>query len=328
MSDPKVSVVISAFKQMECGGKEAKKFPFFEYSKPIKGCVKSVKAQKYPDFEIIFANKKSEVGASDIRNEAIERCNGTIIMTLDGDVILHDPLTIRKIVDEFENVEADIIIGTPITPREQTNEFVWLIGLEYTERLRSMGKNYVDAGATTFMAYRRDVFDKVPFPDSEVIKTDDPFFNSAFLDWDFCGVVRENGFKIWNPVDIYYTHLYQAPPLNFIKKQLYHGIYRWFFIKRFNQVAETYLPLRVMTQPMLTALSFLCLLLGLLTSLPLTYGLILLALSIISPLPTIRKFYIQEQNPMVLFLFPIYFILTLMWLTGFGLGIIGVIPRL
>lgn len=83
-----------------------------------------------------------------------------------------------------------------------------------------------------------------------------------------------------------------------------------------------------MTQPMLTALSFLCLLLGLLTSLPLTYGLILLALSIISPLPTIRKFYIQEQNPMVLFLFPIYFILTLMWLTGFGLGIIGVIPRL
>ena len=263
MSEPKVSVIISAFKQMECGGQVARRFPFFEYSEPIKGCVESVETQDYPDFEIVFADKKTDLGAAEIRNEALERCNGTIIMTLDGDVILHDPLTLRKIVDEFEKVDTDIIIGTPITPRDQTNHFIWLVGLEYTERLLSMGRNYVDAGATTFMAYKREVFDKVPFPHSEVIKTEDPFFNTAFLDWDFCCLAREHGFKVWNPVDIYYTHLYQAPPLNFVKKQLYHGIYRWFFIKRFNQVNETYLPARVMLQPVLTTISLCLIILGL-----------------------------------------------------------------
>jgi len=226
MQNPKVSVIIPLFSQMECS--PSKKFPSITYVKPIPGCVESVKKQDYKNVEIILASKKSEKGAGDIRNEAIKKATGDIIFFICSDAILVDEDEVSKLVKVFEETDADVIIGSSIANRKVAPLFTYLLNIEYEDRERNMGEGVVEAGATTYFAIKKSVLEDVGgFPlDSASFKKGNLYFESGFADWDFCGILKEKNYKIWHTNKVKVYHVYQTKFWSYFKKQTIQSWYR------------------------------------------------------------------------------------------------------
>lgn len=305
----KISVIINGFTQMECS--VAKSFPYFEYTKPMNGCIESIEAQTYNNKEIIIADKMDMRGAGFIRNHAIKKATGDILLFMDADVILHDDKTFEKILNEFKRTGADVLIGTPDI-LDDGKLFIRLLSYEYKERIDDMLDGPVDAGATTFMALKRDVVENVPIPtESPIVKTKNKLFNSAFTDWDYCGLIKEAGYEIWHTGELRFLHYYQTDFVSYFKKQFWQGWYRFGFIKRFKIVKESYVSNKIMYQPIFFAL--------------LPFSLIFLGISafILNFLvvffwftPSVIKFYKVKKDIFVVLLLPISFLRNISWLLG------------
>jgi len=306
---PKISVIINGFTQMECSA--SKSFPFFEYTTPIDGCIGSVQKQTYENKEIRIANGRDERGAGAIRNDAISGATGDILLFLDADVVLHDKNTLEKIVEEFDRTKADVLIGTPQIIADG-KLFINLLSYEYKERIDDMMDGPVDAGATTFMALKREVVDNVPVPiESPIVKTPNPLFNSGFTDWDYCGLIREAGYEIWHTSDLKFLHYYQTDFLSYFKKQFWQGWYRFGFIKRFNIVKESYVSNKIMYQPILFALlPFSLIFFGI------TAFLLNLLVVFFWFTPSVIRFYKIRKDISVILLLPISFMRNMFWLLG------------
>jgi len=237
LNNPKVSVIIACFSQMECS--KSYRFPYFAYHEPIKGAIESVKSQDYDNIELILADKKDDKGAGAIRREAIERATGDIIYFIDSDVILIKD-TISKLIEVFNKTNADVIISTTIPNRKLCPAlFTHVLTFEYEKRELDMGEGPVIAGATSYLGIRKEVLDKVGYPlTSATIKTGNNYFDTGFADWDFCGELNEKGYKIWHTKKVLVHHFYQTGPVSYFIKQFYQAWYRWAFWRRFKKVKE------------------------------------------------------------------------------------------
>jgi GT2 family glycosyltransferase len=239
MNKPKVSVIINCFSQMECSS--AKKFPYFSFCKPLG--LESVKRQNYKNKEIILADKNSPHGAGAIRNEAVKRAKGDILFFLDADAVMVGKDYISKIIRIFEEVDTDVVVASSIPNKKLSKSlFQYLLALEYEEREKNMGEGYIDAGATTYFAIKRDILKKIggiPLKSSS-IDTKNLFFDSGFLDWDLCGELRLKRYKIWHTNKAKVYHLMQTDFFSYFKKQFIQAWYRIAYFKKYKKIREGY----------------------------------------------------------------------------------------
>jgi len=326
--NPKVSVIIPLFSQMECSPSE--KFPYFTYVKPIGGCIESVKMQDYKNMEILLADKKSKKGAGDIRNEAIKRAKGEIIFFICSDAILVDKDEVSKLVKVFDKTNADVVIGSSIASKDVAPLFTYLLNIEYEDRERNMGERVVDAGATTYFAIKKRVLDDVGgFPiDSTSFKVGNLLFESGFADWDFCGMLKERGYKIWHTNKVRVYHVYQTKFLSYFKKQFIQAWYRVAYLKRFRRVREGYATAKMGIQPLLFLLLPIWLLLGLVSS-AIFLNLIYINLLVIFfwDIDVVLKYTKKKKDIRPLLIFPISFLRSFMWLAGIVKGAIYFLIR-
>lgn len=321
--NPKVSVIIPKFSQMECSA--STKFPYFTYVEPIDGCVDSVKKQDYKNMEIIFADKKSKKGAGDIRNEAIKRAKGEIIFFICSDAMFVGNKEISNLIKVFEKTDADVIIGSSIASRKVAPLFTYLLNIEYEDRERNMGEGIVDAGATTYFAIKRSVLDKVGgFPlKSTSFKKGNMYFESGFADWDFCGQLKEKGFKIWHTNSVKVYHVYQTKTLSYFKKQFIQAWYRVAYLKRFRRVREGYSTAKMGMQLLLIPPLLIWLLLGLFSN-PAWYAALFINLLIIFfwDIDVVWRYIKRKGDKKALLIFPISFVRSFSWFFGAVKGFI------
>jgi glycosyltransferase involved in cell wall biosynthesis len=228
---PKVSIIIPFFRHMECA--KSPKFPYFEYAKPIKGCIESVRNQTYKNKEIIFADTRSSRGSGVVRNRAIEKTKGDIIFFVCPDAILVGRNVISDLVKIFEKNGTDIIVGSAKASKKM-RLFIYLLNLEYEKRTCDMGEKFTNIGATTYLAVKKDILKKIDgIPiNSPVVKTDNPFFNSGFLDWDLAILFKNYKYFHTNKLKVH--HHYQTDFWSYFKKQFWQGWYRIGFGKKFG----------------------------------------------------------------------------------------------
>ena len=65
----------------------------------------------------------------------------------------------------FTATNADVITGVPVTPRK-ASLIEWVLSQEYEQRFIDIGENYIDCAATTCMAVKKKVLEKVRFDES------------------------------------------------------------------------------------------------------------------------------------------------------------------
>ncbi|MFH0929171.1 MAG: glycosyltransferase [Candidatus Aenigmatarchaeota archaeon] len=322
--NPKVSVIIPRFLQMECSA--TKKFPYFTPFVPLKECIESVKNQDYKNKEIIFTKETHPKGTGAIRNEAIKKATGDIILCICPDSVMVGKNCISNFVKVFNERDVDVVVGSSIPSKKLSSPFVYLLTLEYAERERNMGEGYTNAGATSYFAIKKDVLKKIGgFPlRSPAINTGNPLFDSGFPDWDICGILVEKGYKIWHTNKAKFYHIYQTDAISYFKKQMMQTWYRVAYLKRFKVVKEGYISNKIIVQPFLFLLLPVWLALGLLIPSgiwPAAFLLNLLAI-LFWDVSSVLSFYKKTKNWKVALLFPISFIRSFSWLFGVIKGII------
>lgn len=318
---PRVSVIINHFTQMECS--PSAKFPYFSYSPPIRGCVESVEAQDYKNKEILLADREDGNGAGAIRNEAIGRATGEILFFICGDAIMASNQCLSKLVSVFKKTNADVVVGSSLPTRQLAPLFIYLLELEYTRREKDMGEGYVDAGATTYLAIKRDVLNEVGgFPTkSACLDSGNRYFDSGFADWDFCGELREKDHRIWHTLEVQFYHIYQTDFFSYFKKQFLQAWYRVAYLRRFKRVREGYTTLRMTVQPALWGALPVWFLLGWVFS-PAWYKVAYLNIALIFLWDTgsVLNFYRETKDLKVFLLLPVSFFRSLMWALGILVG--------
>ncbi len=318
---PRVSIIIPHFTQMECAS--ATEFPYFSYTPPIRGCVESVEAQDYENKEMLFADKKDDRGAGAIRNEAVSRATGEIIFFICSDSIMAGNQCISNLVEVFRKTGADVVVGSSVPAREISPLFIYLLQLEYAERERNMGEGYVDAGATTYFAIKREVLDSVGgFPiKGACLDSGNLHFDSGFADWDFCGELREKGYRIWHTLEVQLYHVYQTDLFSYFKKQFLQAWYRVAYLRRFKRVREGYTTYRMTIQPALWGILPVLFLLGWKFS-PVWYKAAYGCLLVIFfwDIDSVLKFFRETRDVRVFLLLPISFLRSLMWALGIIAG--------
>lgn len=315
--NPIVSIIIPFFTQMECS--PSGKFPYFTFGKPIKGCIESMESQDYENKEIIFADKDDPAGPGAIRNEASNRAHGEIIFFICCDAIMVDREGISNLVKVFKETDADIVVGCSIPSKSSAHLFTYLLGLEYAEREKNMGEGYVDAGVILYFGIKREVLEEVGgFPlKGASIDTGNLYFDSGFADWDFCGMLKEKGYKIWHTNRVRVYHIYQTDFLSYFKKQFRQAWYRVAYLKRFKKIKEGYTTYRMVGQPILIFLMPIWTLAGLIVS-SLWFNLIYISLLLIFFWNTgfALRAYWNTKDLNVFFLLPISFVRSFAWTLG------------
>lgn len=321
--EPLVSIIISNFYQLECSPNS--KFPYYLYASPIKGCIEAAQSQDYKHKEIILADKDVGQGAAYIRNEAIERAKGEIIYFNDADAIMADNHIISDLVKFFKETDSDVIVGGSIPNRKISPYFTYLLELEYEERENNMGENYISAGATTYMGIKKEVLEKTGgFPlGSSSIYTGDLYFDSSFADWDFCGILREKGYKIRHTNKFKVFHIYQTKMLNYFEKQTVQGWYRIAYVKRFKRIREGYTTYKMIAQPFFLATIPIWLTLGFIYSPNWFNVMYLVFLTVLFwHIDMVARFYRKTKDLGVFLLLPVTFIRSFCWGLGATKGIL------
>lgn len=316
---PKVSVIIPFFRHMECA--KSSNFPYFEYAEPIKSCVESVRNQTYKNKEIIFADTRSPKGSGVVRNHALKRAKGDIVFFICSDAILVGKNAISNLVKTFEKTGADVVVGSAKASKKM-RPFIYLLNLEYEKRTCDMGEKFTNIGATTYLAIKKDVLKKIggiPI-NSPVVKTNNPFFNSGFLDWDLAILLKNYKYFHTNKLKVY--HHYQTDFWSYFKKQFWQGWYRIGFGKKFGKFSEGYANWRVMFQTPLWFLTFLWIILSVIGFRLWPFFLYLnLTLIFFWHLPDVLKYFKQEKTLKAFLILPISFIRSFVWLLGAVRGI-------
>jgi len=313
---PFVSIIIPHFFQMECSSNS--KFPFYSFEKPIEGCLESANAQDYPYKEVILADKDRGLGSADMRNVAIQRAKGELIFFCDADVIIADPHTISKLIQVFKETGADAIIGGSVPSREKSPYFIYLLQLEYEERENNMGEGEVDAGATTYMGVKRGILDKIGgLPIESPSIHNNIYFDTAFLDWDFCGLLKEKGYRIWHTNKFKVIHILQTKMGSYFIKQAHSAWFRMGYIKRFKKITEGYTKYKMIMPMFFLATLPLWIILGIIVH-PLWFNAlcVVFGLTFFWNIDSVLRFYKKTKDRGVFLLLPISFLRFIAWEIG------------
>jgi len=208
------------------------------WDKPVDGWMDSIKNQTYENIEIVAGNEESfgfkeRMGAGKMRNELSKLSHGDIILFIDADAVMM-PNVVEEIVKIFKEKDVDAVSGLPIAPpREKSNLLNHLLGVEYEERIRSMGEGYVSVAASTCFAIKRSVF----FDIGGFVET---FKGGIGEDWYMSAVLTQRGYKIWhtNKAEIY--HFTGETLFKYLRKQFYHAWYRVYHVKKFGKIKDEY----------------------------------------------------------------------------------------
>lgn len=242
-----ISIIIPKFLQMECAS--SSRYPYMEEFNPLDATLKSIKAQPVKH-EVIFA-PWSDKGGFDARNRATAKAKGDIILFLCPEAVLLTDRELQNLEAVFAETKADVVVGSSYSDFTMPL-FQRVITLEYEERERSMPEGWVQAGATSYMAIRRNVFEAVGgFPlispcvnehdwHDPITSLDDWAFQSSFHDWDFCSLLIEKGYHIWHTHRFKVIHCYQTGLVGLLKKQYQHAKYRVRFQRRFRKLTVEY----------------------------------------------------------------------------------------
>jgi len=205
---PKISVIITAFKERKTIGR----------------AIKQIEANKLPDYELIIVapdeetlnearkherkNKKiktlkdSGKGKPAALNLAISKAQGDILVLTDGDVFIGNK-ALGLMIDKFKNKKIGAVSGRPISINDQNTRLgFWSyllteIANERRTKALRLGKRFFCSGY--LFAMRKKLFPKLP----KDILSEDGFISHK---------VYEKGYKIGYSPD---SKVYVKYPLNF-----------------------------------------------------------------------------------------------------------------
>ena len=204
---------------------------------PIEGWFESIKNQTYKNIEIIAGSEEDfnlpKKGKCFMRNFLSKKATGDILLFIDADALML-PNTVEEIVRIFEDKEVDAVSGLPIAPpREKTNFLNYLLGVEYEERIRSMGEGYVSVAASTCFAIKKSVFESV----GGFVET---YHKTVGEDWYLSMMLIQKGYKIWHTNKAKIYHFTAETLFKYLKKQFYYAWYRVYHTKKFGKVRDEY----------------------------------------------------------------------------------------
>ena len=210
--------------------------PYFDA--PVKGCLESIEKQTYPDIELIKISEKDlgitgRKGAGFMRNAGAKMAHGDILFFLDADAVLL-PDAIQQLVAVFQATMADAVSALPLAPREtESDRLNYLLGLEYEERIRSMGEGWVSVAATTGLGVKKEAFAALGGFVTE-------FSRGIGEDWIFSRSLVNKGFKIWHSNRVGLYHFTAETFKKYLTKQAWHAGYRVVHFQRFKETTDSY----------------------------------------------------------------------------------------
>jgi GT2 family glycosyltransferase len=208
------------------------------WGKPIDGWMDSIKKQSYRNIEIVAGTEKDfgineRKGAGFMRNFLSKKSTGDILFFIDADAIMKGDC-IEHMVKIFEEKDVDAISGLPaVPPREESSFLNHLLGVEYEERIRAMGENYVSVAASTCFAVKKDTFDRLG-------GFTEMFKGGIGEDWHFSTVMTKQGYRIWHTNKAQIYHYTAETFFKYLKKQFYHSWYRVYHTKKFGKARDEY----------------------------------------------------------------------------------------
>lgn len=232
--NPKVSVIV----------------PFRGFNERVADCLKSLKKQKYRNMEIVTISDYAKIdevkiggvkhvfnpklnGVGKKRNAGVAASKGEILFFLDSDCVAPRG-TISKLVHMFQNVYTDAITCIPLAPKE--GKLVDLVTLlEYEDRYRRVGENFVSVAATTCFGVKKKAFKAVGgFKDYTTGE-------ATGEDWDFSMRFSKKGFKIFHTNKIGVVHNHVSKNIwNYLKRQYMHARYRVTFSRKYGRITDEY----------------------------------------------------------------------------------------
>ena len=168
-----------------------------------------------------------------MRNAGAEMAHGDILFFLDADAVLL-PDAIQQLVAVFQATEADAVSALPLAPRKtESDPLNYLLGLEYEERIRSMGEGWVGVAATTGLGVKREAFAALGGFVTE-------FSRGIGEDWIFSRSLVNKGFKIWHSNRVGLYHFTAETFKKYLTKQAWHAGYRVVHFQRFKETTDSY----------------------------------------------------------------------------------------
>ena len=307
--------------------------PCYNSGKTVDKCLESIARQRYDNYEVIAvvdekstdntlqicrAWKKSfksklkiveieHCGVAKKRNHASKIAKGDILLFLDSDAELADESYLKRLEEIFET-GADAVTGVPITPKE-ASLLEWVLSQEYEQRFYDMGDCYVDCAATTCMAVKKKVFERVGFDESISTK------QALGEDFLFSFNLIKKGYKIFHTNELKVYHYFYSSFKKYLIEQMKHTEFRVILAKRHGKLTDKY------TNPIPRLQTFLWLLF------PISfiwYELFIptIILLFLWQLPTAIKIFLRTKKFRSFLLLPVSVVRSLFWLVGVLKGII------
>ena len=308
--------------------------PCYNSGETIDRCLESVAKQKYDDYEVItivdkkssdntlqicrawkksFKNKLKIVevehcGVARKRNYASKIAKGDVLLFLDSDAEMEDENYLKLLAYLFTATNADVITGVPVTPRK-ASLIEWVLSQEYEQRFIDIGENYIDCAATTCMAVKKKVLEKVRFDESISTK------QALGEDFAFSFNLIKKGYKIFHTNELKVYHYFYSNFKKYLIEQMRHAEYRVMLARKHGKVTDKY------TNPIPRLQAFLWLLLPLSSFDNRLLFINLLAL-LFWQLPTTIKIFFRTKKVKSFLLLPVSAVRSLFWLIGAVNGII------
>jgi len=302
--------------------------PCYNSGETIDKCLESITKQKYDDYEVItvvdkkssdntlqicrawkksFKNKLKIVevehcGVARKRNYASKIAKGDVLLFLDSDAELEDENYLKLLAYLFTATNADVITGVPVTPKE-ASLIEWVLSQEYEQRFYDVGDCYIDCAATTCMAVKKKVLEKVRFDESISTK------QALGEDFAFSFNLIKKGCKIFHTNELKVYHYFYSNFKKYLIEQMRHAEYRVMLARKHGKVTDKY------TNPIPRLQAFLWLLFPICF---IWYELFIptLILLFLWQLPTAIKIFLRTKNVKSFLLLPVSVIRSLFWLIG------------
>ena len=302
--------------------------PCYNSGETIDKCLESIAKQKYDDYEVItivdkkssdntlqicrawkksFKNKLKIVevehcGVARKRNYASKIAKGDVLLFLDSDAELEDENYLKLLAYLFTATNADVITGVPVTPKE-ASLIEWVLSQEYEQRFYDVGDCYIDCAATTCMAVKKKVLEKVRFDESISTK------QALGEDFAFSFNLIKKGCKIFHTNELKVYHYFYSNFKKYLIEQMRHAEYRVMLARKHGKVTDKY------TNPIPRLQAFLWLLFPICF---IWYELFIptLILLFLWQLPTAIKIFLRTKNVKSFLLLPVSVIRSLFWLIG------------
>ncbi len=222
MKSPKVSIIIPYLNKEE-----------------LDRCINSIKKQKYKNKEIISGTESTEgfkkrKSIGFMRNHLSKKAKGDILLFLDSDAEFFSNNELDKLVNlfsGFEKSDSTVVAITGLQVASKRNSLLnWLVGLDYEERIKSMGESLVDVGASTIIAIKAKIFREI-----------NGFIGfSVGEDWNFSEKLSKKGYKIYHTNKIKIYHYTVSSFFGYLKKQFKYTWYRVYHFKKYKKMTDSY----------------------------------------------------------------------------------------